>query len=162
LPSQVRGQRISHPELIEEAYSHMVEGGYDNYLRAKFISRLAQLVVKDDSAILFQQRADIRVPSSEAWAGAFELVYSYLVEVNLPDTAQTAKAEYPESERFAKIASGQHSSEHFEALVQLSDSPPPKARKKTRKGGRKSPKGRKRQAAEAEPKEPPQHAADEV
>jgi hypothetical protein len=95
LPPQVRGQRISQAELLEEARTALEELGVNNLLQAEYIAELAKAVVKDSQPILCQQRPKVRPVKDKFWKYGFTLVREYLAEMNLALTQQTAEIEFP-------------------------------------------------------------------
>jgi hypothetical protein len=125
LDRRLRGQRISHAELVKESQQQLQECGHGNIFRAKFIRLLAEAVVSGDSPILFQQRPSIREPPTNHWQDAYRLVWRYLQEHNLHLTREAALTEFPQFPTIEPLVSGQQSSAHFRALVQKSDSEPP-------------------------------------
>jgi hypothetical protein len=79
--------------------------------------------------VLLEQRADVRTMNNRGWREAFALANQFLIDQQLQHTLATTLAEFPNFTRFASDTSGSQSSEHFEALVQQSDSSSPPQRK---------------------------------
>jgi hypothetical protein len=125
LERRLRGQRISHAELVKESQQQLQECGHGNIFQAKFIRLLAEAVVSGDSPILFQQRPSIRDPPTNHWQDAYRLVWRYLQEHSLDLTREAALTEFPQFPTIEPLVSGQQSSAHFRAVVQKSDSEPP-------------------------------------
>jgi hypothetical protein len=122
LPAQVRGQRISHPDLVKEARATLSRLGANNRLRAEFVSELAKVVVPDDQPILCQQHPKVRPVQDKFWKYAFLLVRDYLAENDLQLTEQTAEVEFPEfSTQYSGLTSVSSSEGFQRVLEQQSD-----------------------------------------
>jgi hypothetical protein len=119
LPPQVRGQRISHPDLVKEARAVLADLGVNNLLRAEFITELAQGVVADKQPILCQQRPKVRPVPDKFWRYAFVLVRDYLDENQLSLTQQTADVEFPDFANQYTGLTGTSSSERLQQVLEL-------------------------------------------
>jgi hypothetical protein len=118
LPPQVRGQRISQAELLEEARAALDELGVNNLLEAEYISELAKAVVKDRQPILCQQRPKVRPVQDKFWNYAYTLVGDYLAEMNLALTQQAAEIEFP---AFASESAGLTGASSAERIAEVLD-----------------------------------------
>jgi hypothetical protein len=93
LRRKVRGQRISHEDLVAEAQQVLLESGIRNYTRADFVNRLAKVVVGNDAPILCQLQPRARENCSPSWLYAWDLVSSFVAQNNLALTIDTLNVE---------------------------------------------------------------------
>jgi hypothetical protein len=91
-------------------------------------SAAAATRAKRTKLILLEQRTDIRLIESSAWYEAFVLARKFLVKQQLEHTLAATEAEFKDFTSFPSVTSESQSSEHIDALVQYSDSPPPAQR----------------------------------
>jgi hypothetical protein len=124
LQAHVRGQQISHRELVSESQATLRTCGVGNQLRAEFVSELSQIVRQDNNTLLDHLRPPIsstfnRPPADDHfWSDAYQIAYQYLLDNNLKLTTQAALSECPQSATLGPSIESDQARAMFAALVQ--------------------------------------------
>jgi hypothetical protein len=132
LERQLRGQRISHQELVAEAQAALLRSGMRSYARADFVNQLSKVVVGNRRPVLCQLQPAVREDCAPAWLYAWDLVSSYIAHNNLALTIDTLNAELAQTKQKLRLTlkSARNADEEFSELLfssasGLSDAEPP-------------------------------------
>jgi uncharacterized protein (DUF58 family) len=75
----------------------VTEAGGVNFIHARFVQEVAELVMHDPPESVISVQPTIRVGDSEAWGRAFRLAIAYLNRFKMNQTSGTVKMEFPET-----------------------------------------------------------------
>jgi hypothetical protein len=103
LDQRIRGQRISHQELVAEAQAVLLRSGVKNQAQADFINLLSKVVVGNPNPIFCQLQPRIRESCSPSWLSAWDLVSSYIAQNNLALTLDTLNVELSKTKQKLRL-----------------------------------------------------------
>jgi hypothetical protein len=91
--SKLRGQRISEADLIKESQQVLIAAGVPHHERSRFVSGVAEEVVRNPDPVLCQLQPKMVVHTSGAWIRAYQLIFAYLADHEMSLTEETARLE---------------------------------------------------------------------
>lgn len=121
----IRGQKISRQELINESQEVLQNAGVGNHSRAQFLVEVSREVVGSDNPLFCQLQPRIHKHESESWIRAFSLVFQYLTEHNLQSTLSAVEAEFNRGQLPKELTSFRKGEASTHLMKILKSTPPP-------------------------------------
>lgn len=125
----LRGQRISKEDLINESQEVLLKSGVGNHSRAQFLSEVCQEAVGSQNPLFSQLQPKIRSHENQSWITAFRLIIQYLVEHELRLTIKSIESEFNQGKLPKELTDYNQVEidDKFEQILRASSPLPPKS-----------------------------------